>query len=335
MGDAVHQTEAMRAEAAQWIARLNTVPVSTDTLQDFFAWRRKDGHQAAYDEVAGVWDAAGKIGKHPAMQALADEAYRKGRRRANGLPRRGGILVAGVAAASLAAIVAVGGGLWPASETYATRVGEQSVVTLDDGSRVALDTDTSLRVRFTRDRRHVELDHGQAYFTVAHDAARPFVVDAADMGVRATGTQFDVKRIGDGLDVTLVEGSVEVTPPSRPATRLLAGQQLSLHGQGEPQVRRVDTASLTAWRQGRIVLDDATLGDAIAEVNRYARRPVKLDAPSLANERIGGSFATGDVDAFVAAVTATLPLASATAGDGSIHLTAPSENKSAPSPSAT
>lgn len=331
MSEAVNQTEAMRAEAAQWVARLNSVPVSTDTLQEFYSWRRLDGHQAAFDEMTGVWDAAGTIGKRPAMQALADRAYRGDGRRPARLTRRGGTLIAGVAAASFAGIVAFGGGLWSSGDSYATRLGEQSVVTLADGSQVALDTDTALRVRFTDDRRLVELEHGQAYFTVAHDAARPFVVDADDTGVRATGTQFDVKRTGKGVEVTLVEGSVEVTPPSAPATRLAAGQQFSLRSDTGSQVRRVDTAALTAWRQGRIVLDDATLGDAITEINRYARQPVRLDAPQLAGERIGGSFATGDVDAFVAAVTATLPLASVKASDGSIHLQA----KSSPGSSAT
>lgn len=328
MSDAVQQTEAMRAEAAQWVARLNAVPVSTETLEDFFAWRRQDGHQAAYDEVAGVWDATAKVRDKPAMQALADEAFRNGPRRASRKTRRTGLALAGVAAASLAVLATVGSGLWPAGDHYATRVGEQSVVTLDDGSRVALDTDTALSVRYTHDRRHVELDHGQAYFTVAHDTTRPFVVDADDTGVRATGTQFDVRRTGEGVDVTLVEGSVEVTPPSRPATRLAAGQQFSFRKDGDPQVRAVDIGSVTAWRQGRIVLEDATLGDAIAEINRYARKPVRLDAQSLASERIGGSFATGDVDAFVAAVTATLPLAAVTGSDGSIHLTVPDQNKS-------
>jgi transmembrane sensor len=318
MDDAV-QTEAMRAEAAQWVARLDNLPVSTKTLDEFFAWRRVDGHKAAFAEVSGVWDATARLRTNPRMQALADEAYRNGPQRSRP-KRRSGVAIAGLAAACVAGIVALGIGYWPVGETYSTRLGEQSVVALEDGSRIALDTDTRLRVHFTRDRRDVELEHGQAYFTVAHDTARPFVVDADAMGVRATGTQFDVKRTGEGVEVTLVEGKVEVTPASRPTTQLAAGQQLTLPDGGAPRVRRVDTASLTAWRQGRIVLDDATLGDAIAEINRYARKPVMLDAPELAGERIGGSFDTGDVDAFIAAVTAILPLSPVTSSDGSVHL---------------
>ncbi len=322
MSDALDPMGDARAEAAQWVARLNSLPVSTDTLRDFFAWRRLNGHHAAYDDILKVWNAAASIADRPAMQALAEEAYHRG----DGLPSPEPARRNRNALATLAASFIVVGTTYALSvrhlgDSYATKVGEQRIVTLEDGSRVTLDTDTRLRVRFTPASRHVELLRGQAYFTVAHNRARPFVVDADDMGVRATGTQFDVRRTGEGPQVTLVEGSVVVTPPHRPTTRLAAGQQLSLYADGPPLVRHVDIASVTAWRQGWIVLDDVRLDDAITEINRYVSNPVRLDAHALAGKRVGGSFATGDIASFVTAVTATLPLRAITDRDGSLHLT--------------
>lgn len=323
MTDMGQQTDEARAEAAQWVSRLNSLPVSTDTLQEFFAWRRVEDHRAAYDEVAGVWDAAAGLAGRPAMEALADEAYRRDGRGRPGPTRRRAMAFAAVAAAIIAAGAAVTFNRYSMGDTYRTTVGEQSVVTLEDGSRIALDTGTDLRVRFTSGARHVELEHGQAYFTVAHNPARPFVVDAADTDVVATGTQFDVRRLGDAVDVTLVQGGVRITPPDREATQLVAGQRFSLRGDHAPDVRTVDIASVTAWRQGRIVLDGMPLSEAVAEVNRYAHKPVRLDAGRFAGERFGGSFAVGDIDSFVAAVTAVLPLKAVRDADGSVHLTNP------------
>lgn len=321
MSNVGDRTEQVRAEAAQWVARLATRPVPTDVLALFMIWRKVPEHRAAYDEAAGVWDASADLATRPDMRALAEEAYQRGRRqRRSTLGRRFGLPVAGLVAVALAIGVTHGLDGAAKSETYGTKVGEQSEVALDDGSRVSLDTDTRLRVRFSPTLRHVDLEHGQAFFTVAHNAARPFVVDADHTDVTATGTQFAVRRLGDEVAVTLVEGGVAVAPPNRPKTQLGAGQQWSLRRDQAPQVRAVDTGVATAWKQGRIVLDDTPLAAAIAEVNRYARKPVKLDSERFAGERVGGSFATGDIASFVAAVTAVLPLAAVRGTDGSIHL---------------
>jgi transmembrane sensor len=319
MNDDGEQGGTVRAEAAQWVSRLSTLPVSHETLSDFYAWRRQDGHRAAYEEVAGVWDKAGTLGHRPDMQALADDAYARGQQTRRF--RFGGKPLAAFGAACLACGVTLYVTLRPAGESYSTRVGEQSIATLEDGSRVLLDTDSAIRVRFSKDARHVVLDHGQAYFQVAHNAARPFIVDAADTAVQATGTQFDVRRAGGAVDVTLVEGTVEVRGAEADTHRLVAGDQLLVRDGARAQLRRVDTANVTAWRRGRIVLDNVRLADAIAEVNRYTRTPVRLDAGRFADERFGGSFAAGDVDSFVAAVGAVLPLKAIRDGDGTTHLT--------------
>ena len=122
----------------------------------------------------------------------------------------------GLAAIGAAAALVIGGWTWwQGRSTFTTGVGEQWVVQLADGSSVRLDTDSRVRVRFSDGQRLVDLERGQAMFSVAHDAQRPFVVAAGDARVTAIGTVFDVQRQSAGVSVTLVSGAVDVTRLSR------------------------------------------------------------------------------------------------------------------------
>jgi transmembrane sensor len=310
----------VQAQAAQWFARLKTIPVARETLDAFFEWRRVPEHAEAYRAVEQIWGASSTLDDSPTIRDLTDDAYNRpsrGRRRPMFWGRKAAPAVA--AAAVLAAVVA-GIEMNNQAVSYTTKIGEQSVVALEDGSRLALDTDTQVEVRFTADTRHVTLERGQAYFTVAHDAARPFLVDAGGNDVLATGTQFDVKRSKHDVAVTLVEGSVRVTPKGTAPIQLASGQAWSRHRDEAPTVHPVDTTVATAWKQGRIVLEGRTLADAIAEVNRYTTRPIRLEAGRYANSQVGGSFDVGDVKGFVAATTALLPLEAVADADGTTRL---------------
>ncbi len=308
-----------RAQAAHWYARLQTLPVSARTLEEFFAWRRIEGNRDAYIAVDRFYNQVGSLADRPAILAATAQAMNRPAHRSSNR----GISIGTLAAAAVGLLV-VGVTLiaeWPAGgDRYATRIGEQRKLMLADGSRVMLDTDTAMTVKFVDGARRVSLDHGQAYFTVAHDAARPFSVDAGGARVLATGTQFDVHRNGDTVDVTLVEGSVRVSADDRPVARLRAGQALSLNGGRISPIKAVDTEPATAWTRGRIVLDGMTLQDAITAVNRYVDTPVRLDASGFADARISGTVDTGDARSFAAAVTAVLPLKAQTDADGSISL---------------
>jgi transmembrane sensor len=328
------QGEEVRAQAAQWFARLKSLPVSRETLEQFFAWRQVEAHGAAFDEVERFWSKAGAVSDRPDIVAVTQEALGRRPKRRWWQSGFGGKFVPAVAIVILASLGALTYITQTSGDHYATRIGEQSVVTLADGSRVSLDTDTQLVVRLGNDARRITLKHGQAYFAVAHNAARPFIVDADGTDVLATGTQFDVRRTGAAIDVTLVEGSVKVSPPDALPTRMLSGQQLLLRPDRAPILRAVDTAIATSWKHGRIVLDGLTLAEAIAEVNRYTTTPVHLSDERHAGERFSGSFEAGDVASFVAAATALLPLKAVRATDGTISLAdtgaAPPENSSSP-----
>jgi transmembrane sensor len=227
------------------------------------------------------------------------------------------ILAAGLAVVSGWAWFSLG-----AAPHYATRVGEQRLIRLADGTKVRLDTDTQIAVRFAAGERHVRLARGQAFFDVAHDPARPFIVDAGAMRVRAVGTRFDVRRDGADAKVTLVEGVVQVRSEGAPASTwtLKPGEQVALGRASAPI--RADVAAATSWTTGRVIFQGLPLAQAIDEVNRYSPRKIRLEAGAVAAIPVTGSFEAGDTDGFVSAVSDLHGLIAKQAPDGTIVLDA-------------
>ncbi|WP_336963818.1 FecR family protein [Sphingobium aquiterrae] len=312
--------ERRRAEAAQWFARLKTLPVSHGTLKDFFAWRRRGGNAEAFEEAERFWSEAVKVGERPSiLRAVQEAAGRGSKRRRFGTVARPLTVLAVCLAVILISIV--GMRLFAhQGDSFRTMAGEQRAVALDDGSRVNLHTQTAVNVRYTRTARQLVLESGEALFSVAKDTARPFTVKAGDVTVTATGTRFDVAMRDNRVFVTLVDGQVRVRAPDGSTQALLPGDQWRWPADGLP-VRTIKTQTVTAWTQGRIVFDDTTLADAVAEINRYGGKPVVLSAPQFGSRRISGSFEAGDPNSFATAVTAFLSLQRTTDGQGRIHLT--------------
>ncbi|HEX3869467.1 MAG TPA: FecR domain-containing protein, partial [Pirellulales bacterium] len=214
---------------------------------------------------------------------------------------------------------------------FATRVGERSNIILTDGSTVVLNTDSRIRVAFDGRVRRVQLLAGQAWFEVAKNQPRPFVVEAGDRKVTAHGTAFDVRlEDHDRVQVTLIEGRVSVealgTSGAGPNTTsdhedLLPGDQLVVTGTRPATKRRTDVTKATSWREGEIIFDDDTLATAIAEVNRYSAKKIVLADARLASLRMSGVFIAGHSDSFVETVTGNFPIKVASDSGGQILLT--------------
>jgi transmembrane sensor len=314
------RVETAEEEAAAWHARLGTTVVATQTIEDFFAWRAIAGNAEAYRRVEKVWKDSAGLGGDPAVAKALDDALRRGDRR---LARRAPLpKVAGAVAAGLVLVVATAGAFWWQDRgVYETSVGEQRVVQLADGSSIRLDTGSAVRVRFERGERRVSLEEGQAMFTVAPDASRPFVVSAGDTRVVAIGTVFDVRRQGDGVSVTLVSGAVDVSAArSEGSTRRMAAGQQTRVSAGELVTRAVNTEAETSWTSGRLVFEGVPLRQAVGEVNRYLTDKVILDRSAPGDVRVEGVFDTGDRDAFVGAASAVFNLTVAEQADGSVRL---------------
>ena len=317
------------AEAAAWRTQLTEEEAVSSA--PFEAWLAADPHNAAaWNSVEGAWNNLGEQATSPELIALRraalDDARRASKKRwVRFEPARR----VAVAAVTLLAVL-VGAYLWvEAPDSYATALGERRVVTLEDGSRIALDSGSRVRVGYSNHGRDLQLLEGQARFNVMRDVQRPFSVQARDRKVVATGTAFNIDLSGTAVLITLIEGQVVVfdakgehsmasaKPP--PAVELRAGQQMASVASGATEVRQVSIEHVTAWENGQLVFENEPLSAVVARVSRYTRTPVSVDGPA-GNLQISGVFNTGDLPGFVDALTHYLPVRATTADDGSIRL---------------
>jgi len=215
-------------------------------------------------------------------------------------PRR---LVPRLAVAAILTVVVAAIGLYflqARPERFETAFGEQRSFNLSDGSLVTLNTASAIEVRFDRAQRRVALLAGEALFQVAHDAARPFDVNAREVTVRAVGTRFNVDRHAPDTRVMVVEGRVEVSAGTE-RVPLGAGQAMTLT-RGTLKVSSANVAAGTAWTKRELIFDNQSLGDIAAELNRYNREVIDVQGGALRAEQVTGVFQSHDPDAFLAFV---------------------------------
>jgi transmembrane sensor len=242
------------------------------------------------------------------------------------------------AAAAIAGVAILLGFAWQLSPygytpgQYNTGIGEQRVVDLEDHSRIVLDAATRLRVRFTRDARIVELQDGQAQFSVAKDPTRPFKVNAGGRTIVAVGTVFTVEYVDSQVHVAMMEGEVAVVTTAAAATEpadagggegisLIAGEELRVSRDGRSTVTpKADLEAATAWREGKVVLRTEPLSKAVQRMNRYSRLQIKVDDAALAAKQISGVFEAGDTKGFVSAIERYLPVVADYADSHTVNL---------------
>ncbi|MDR7115439.1 FecR domain-containing protein [Caulobacter sp. BE254] len=294
------KAEDIEAEAARWVWRLDRDGRAPELEAQLEAWLEGDARRrGAFLKAESVWtllDRARETGSRP----LARPARPVSRR----------ALLAGAGGAIAAAMVGAGV-LILREERFSTGLGEVRRVPLGDGSAVAINTASAVEVAFRRTQRTVRLQEGEAWFQVAHDVQRPFVVEAGSVRVRAVGTAFSVRRRANGADVLVTEGVVEVWAEgaTRPPARLKAGQSAFVDATAvvRPALAGPEAVDRKLeWRYGKIDLAGETLGEAVADFNRYNDRKLVIADPGIASERLYGAFNTGGPDAFAAAVGASL-----------------------------
>lgn len=299
-------SRAVRAEAALWLARLRSPERNADAEQGFRLWLdARPEHASAFELATELWERSAAVRRHPHEQAMSwvGPGYRGGRRM--------------LAAAAVLAAIAVGATAWYLQrDVVTTSIGEQRTLTLEDGSRLFLNTDTRAVVQYNARERRIRLDKGEALFEVAKQTARPFIVSAGVARVEALGTSFVVRRDAQQLAVTLVEGKVSVAAMSDDEaalqlskSRILSpGERLTMLARHQPTVDRPVLDKLTAWQRGQVAFDNVPLSDAVAEMNRYSAVQLAIEQPAAARVLIGGVFRTGDADSFAEAMAATYRL---------------------------
>lgn len=296
----------IREQAIAWAAATRD-PDFVD-WDGFTDWLEADpAHARAYDEVQFALEEADAV-----LAALPETAPEPAA--ANDNPPAGWLvgrrawLGGAVAAALVLALTSV---LWllpSGGAIYETAPGETRLIALGDGSRVELAGGSRLAVEGERAAR---LEAGQALFTIRHDAARPFVLDAGGARLVDAGTVFDVRLAGETLDVAVSEGAVVVAPDAQ-AIRLDAGMRAVREG-GRYRVAAVDPAGVGEWRRGRISFENAGLAEIAAELSRATGLRFTADE---SDTRLSGSIAVDAVRADPRALEALLGVRVRALGEG-------------------
>ncbi len=291
------QPDAIETAAVRWVARLDRAPEDANLAREIEDWcAEHPRHSGALLRARAVWSG---IDADEVSDVPNENRPLMSRRRV--LAASGGLAVAAAAV----------GAVWLGTRgdtALATKVGERRIAKLDDGSTIVLNTASRTHVRMTPEQRSVTLDDGEAWFAVAKDHARPFIVSAGDVRVRAVGTAFAVRRHVGRAEVTVTEGRVRVWSVAAPErfVTLDAGKHAviaDVSGTAETIVSTAKPAETLAWRKGEIVLDGMTLGNAAAQFNRYNTRQLAVEAP-LADRRIVGWFRTDDMEGFARSAAA-------------------------------
>lgn len=196
---------------------------------------------------------------------------------------------------------------------YETRIGEQRDVLLEDGSRVTLNTDTSLRVRYSKARRYIEMERGEALFAVKHDARWPFEVAAGGTITRALGTEFNVDLRNSKVTVSVLDGAVRVASANETsaaiAPALAKGQAVEIRsGQERATPEKADIRRIDAWRTRRLEFSNTPLVQAVEEFNRYSDTRVVIGTTDLEAVRVSGVFRIGDAEGFLFSLEQALGL---------------------------
>ncbi len=317
------------AEAAAWIARLHGEGRTIGVEAGFKRWlAASPEHYAAFEMANEIWMSTEHLPK-PKTPAFVR------------WPKAGFVITwpRALAATAVIALVAIGIAFHSRDSGLTTRVGEQRNLTLEDGTRVSLNTASRMHVSYDSRVRRVELDEGEAYFEVAKHPDWPFIVVSGGKQVVARGTAFLVRRDEDSLAVTLVEGKVTVAPAGEavaPAPTvsesaagtsrspsigghsagadegaditLTPGQRLTFADHERPRLDRPPLERVTAWQRGQVILDHTPLADAAAEMNRYSAVALTIEEPDARRAQVTGIFRVGDSQSFAQAVAETYHL---------------------------
>lgn len=331
-----HKPDDVLEQASQWLAKLDR-GLSRAEQQAFVDFMQHPQARATLEELAQLWDKMDVLAKLAELMPPTTSAAR---------PRRIGWTLPLSLAASLLVMVSVFMLLQPpqplpvatAQQTihvYQTDVGEYRRIVLLDGTQVALNSDSRLRVSFTAKVRQINLERGEAFFDVAHEPARPFNVWANDRLFQAVGTAFSVQVEAMKVALIVQEGIVSVnkagTSPGLPAEELVPGGQLMKAGtRGEYLPMQDNTAPIVAkelekrlsWRQGNIIFTGDRLEDAIAEVSRHTRVQFEFIDEQARNVQVAGRFKLGDLDGLLVALQDNFNIHYQRIGDDRILLSA-------------
>ena len=294
--------DEIEAQAVSWAWRVDAGQIDADALAEFEAWLEGDArHKGAYVQARAALSLIDPI--YGVKSSTTERRISRSK------------VIAAAACAVLFGCVALGSALYInfiGSEHYTTQLGEIRRVPLKDGSSLAVNTKSEVSVKWSDSERDVTVRQGEAWFHVAPNKSRPFVVAVGRLRVRAVGTAFSVRLAADGAEVKVSEGVVEVwrAGDANKPIRVAAGAAAILPTEGGPIFTESSTVPSIdrelAWRDGKIDLDGETLSEAVAKFNRYNRTPITISDGELSSRRVFGLFRADDPVAFASAVRIAL-----------------------------
>ncbi|MFC5459341.1 FecR family protein [Massilia niabensis] len=294
-------------EAFEWVARKHARGLGDLESSVFDAWYAADSrHQGAYARAMAIYNA---INLATVPQAPAPELPRAAEQPARS--RRSMWVYGAIAACFVAAVGTVHFSALRDDQVLSTAKGEFRKVPLQDKSVATINSGSRIEVEFTKDQRKINLREGEAWFEVAKDKSKPFIVEAGDARIRAVGTAFSVRRFASGAEVLVTEGTVEVWSRGRTAQRrqLIAGERAFLAQAASAiavsrQPMEVDRK--LAWREGKLILKNQTLHDAVADFNRYSPREIVIVDATLRDKRLFGQYKLDAPELFARDVSTVL-----------------------------
>lgn len=304
--------ERIATEAAVWVAKLDGGPLTTDDFREMRAWaERSEHHRIALEEMAERWDNLDVL----FLCREKTEVPVRSILRKQWLPAA---LAAGLAMLAVILVFSTDralDGMTAQNATYSTAVGEQRDITLPDGTNLRINTNSRLRVAYSKERRNVRLYRGEVFFDVAESDVWPFEVDSGSAIIMAVGTAFAV-RVGpnNSVEVNVSEGRVRVSthaniPDAKEAgtgvnvssTELQVSQRLRFNKVIE-SIQTLEPAQLErqlSWRDGMLIFDRDPLEWVVAEVSRYTSVRIIITDQALRGLEFGGYFPIGETDALL------------------------------------
>lgn len=290
--------------AIAWQLSLDSGNGNAVEQEEFSKWLASDEEHARAWRQLGMLDQRFSVASGPARAALLQSRHgirQRVRKLGRGLASI--VLVCGLALFAGERYVPIH--YWLADQRTAT--GEQRMLKLEDGTRVNLNTHSAIDVRFDETRRLIVLQAGEILIETGHNDSRPFYVQTRDGSLRALGTRFIVKREDDATRLSVLQSAVAAQPEALHQEQVFkAGQQVLMRSDGLGPLLAV-TPATDAWTRGMLVVDNARLGDVIAELARYRTGHLGVDN-NVADLRITGSFPLHDTTLALNALLPTLPV---------------------------
>ncbi|WP_454691510.1 FecR domain-containing protein [Achromobacter aloeverae] len=299
------------AAASAWLTEIMSGEMTPQDEQRWMAWRNEHpDHERAWKHIEGVLRRLGTLDRSAAARSLAALERRASTRRT----ALRAILGLGVSTGlGYAVYRSPAARYWTAD--FRTHVGRQRSIALDDGTRIMLNTDSAIDVSFTGAQRLVRLVAGEILVETGHapfhgtpSDPRPFIVQTRDGHIRALGTRFVVRQYEDDTSVGVLESAVEIIPDAAPGDRLRlqSGQRATFTRTSVHAPAALSMAD-SAWAQGQLIAENATLGDFVEELGRFRRGWIRCD-PRVASLRFSGVFPATDTDRILALLPNTLPV---------------------------